>query len=46
LAQRIQNRRRHAEQRPFDLVGVSHRGNLPNANGPAMFSRRPVRQSD
>ena len=47
LPKRIQNRRRHSEQRPFDLVGVSHNGNLPNADGPAQLSsRRPVRQSD
>ena len=47
LAQRIQNRRRHAEQRPFDLVGVRHRRDLPKADGPAQrLPRRPVRRSD
>ncbi len=46
LANRIQNRRRHSEQRPFDLVDVSHKSNLPNADGPARLSRRPVRQFD
>ncbi len=47
LTKRIQYRRRHAEQRPFNLVGVSHRRNLPNADGPAQQTpRRPVRQSD
>ena len=46
LANRIQNRRCHSEQRPFDLVGVSHKSNLPNADGPARLSRRPVRQFD
>ncbi len=47
LAQRIQNRCCHSEERPFDFVGVIHKRDLPNVHGPAQRSpRRPVRQSD